>query len=84
MPMDYHHQLGLLSDILKNQKSEHFGTNDEYEQMKRLSYQLLQNENIDPTLKQALVNIEEYSNQKQSTNDESIFENWLTIIEQTQ
>lgn len=84
MPMDYHHQLSLLSDILKNQKDEHFGTNDEYYQMNRLASQLINNENIDPLLKQTLISIEKYSSQQNTQiEDNGVFDNWLTIIDQS-
>ncbi|MGO4890074.1 YtzH-like family protein [Anaerobacillus sp. MEB173] len=82
--MDYQHQLSLLIDILKNQKYEHYGTSDEYNQIQRLTESLINNESIDPNLKQTLMSIEQYSNQGTSmVQDDVVFDNWITMIEET-
>ncbi|WP_243291070.1 YtzH-like family protein [Bacillus sp. FJAT-47783] len=61
MQLNHKHQLMLLKDILSEQHSECCGTDSEYEQMERLIQSLLQNNEVNETLKQSLQNMYQYS-----------------------
>ncbi|RNA70397.1 YtzH-like family protein [Alteribacter keqinensis] len=86
MPMNYHHQLQLLIDILKNQDNEHYGSRDEYAQIERLAKSLLKNKEIQEEIRDLLMNIEQYSSRHQTTgqlealNSEEI-QQWIQGIE---
>ncbi|WP_035186554.1 YtzH-like family protein [Alteribacter aurantiacus] len=86
MPMNYHHQLQLLVDILKNQDTEHFGSRDEYAQIERLAKSLLKNKEVQHEVRDMLATIEKYSTdhqtsgQLESLNGEEI-QQWIQGIE---
>ncbi|MBU8905252.1 YtzH-like family protein [Desertibacillus haloalkaliphilus] len=84
MPMNYHHQLGLLSDILKNQASEQYMTTDEYNQVQRLTSSLLNNANIDPNVQQTLAGIQQATQTQGGTSyfAQQDVEQWINTINQ--
>ncbi|MDG5787731.1 YtzH-like family protein [Evansella sp. AB-P1] len=61
--MNYHHQLQLLADILRNQQDENYGTHVEYEQIERLTSSLLQNDSVPDNIKSTLMGIEQFAYQ---------------------
>ncbi|WP_096436213.1 YtzH-like family protein [Alteribacter populi] len=89
MSMNYHHQLQLLVDILKNQDTEHFGSKDEYAQLERLARSLLKNTEVQEEVKTLLTTIEQYSHEHQADgtfnalNSEEI-QQWVQGIERSE
>jgi archaellum component FlaC len=61
MPLDFHHQVSVLMDILTNQQLDCCGTVAECEQLERLVKSLLTNENITSEAKNVLMNVYAYS-----------------------
>lgn len=61
MPLDHHHQVSLLKDILAEHQADCCGTIAECEQLERLVKSLMVNTNIDQNLKSVLQNIYSYS-----------------------
>jgi archaellum component FlaC len=61
MPLDFHHQVSVLMDILTNQQLDCCGTVAECEQLERLVKSLLANENVTSEAKNVLMNVYEYS-----------------------
>ncbi|ADU31538.1 YtzH-like family protein [Evansella cellulosilytica] len=89
MTMNYHHQLQLLTDILKNQQDENYGTHDEYEQVEHLISNLLENNDVPDSIKSALMNVEQFAyahnkdgNQGNFSPDE--LQKWITDIQQAE
>ncbi|MBB5172795.1 YtzH-like family protein [Texcoconibacillus texcoconensis] len=72
MPMNEHHQLQLLMDILTNQQQEHFGTHDELVQMEQLASSLLKKDTVDDELKPVLMAIEQYCHQHLQTGEQQL------------
>lgn len=73
MSMNYHHQLQLLVDILKNQQSEQYGTHDEYAQIQELVHSLVQNPSVAENTKSALRNLENFALQHDQDGQKSNF-----------
>ncbi|WP_246941345.1 YtzH-like family protein [Bacillus pinisoli] len=61
MPLDYHHQLSVLMDILSNQQTDCCGTVAECEQLERLVKSLLANNELTSEAKNVLMDVYEYS-----------------------
>ncbi|MBD1380181.1 YtzH-like family protein [Metabacillus arenae] len=61
MPLDYHHQVALLKDILSDHQTDCCGTIAECEQLERVIKSLMTNSNIDQNLKNILQQIYQYS-----------------------
>ena len=79
--MNYEAQLTLISDILKNQQAQSFGTEDEFDQISRLTEALRQNDQVSDEAQQVLANIADYCQSKdclQYTND--IYQ-WIETID---
>ncbi|MBS2970066.1 YtzH-like family protein [Metabacillus sp. KIGAM252] len=69
MPLDYHHQVTLLKDILTEQQADCCGTVAECEQIERLIKSLMVNAQIDQNVKNVLQNIYEYSQSGKSASE---------------
>lgn len=80
--MNYQDQLTLLSDILKNQQAQNFGTEDEFSQIQRLVKSLQINGQLDENMQQMLSHITYYSQHKDDTGNEAPFDQWLQSIEE--
>ncbi|UOE93500.1 YtzH-like family protein [Alkalihalobacillus sp. LMS39] len=82
MPINEKHKLSLLVDILKNQVEQEYMTTDEYDQISRLTSSLLHEGNLDPTLKQTFLKIQEqhYGNTHQFNQND--VEHWVETIQQ--
>ncbi|MFC0270346.1 YtzH-like family protein [Metabacillus herbersteinensis] len=61
MPIDYHHQVGLLKDILSEHQSDCCGTVAECEQLERVIKSLMVNTQLDQNVKSVLQDIYTYS-----------------------
>ncbi|MBU9713737.1 YtzH-like family protein [Evansella tamaricis] len=87
--MNYHHQLELLIDILKNQEDENYGTHDEYEQISSLISSLLQDPNVPHQIKSTIMGIEQYAYQhdkdgQRGNVSSSEIEQWVQQIQLSQ
>ncbi len=58
--MNYQAQLTLLADILKNQRYEGYGTQDEMKQLQRLAKSLHEQNLLDSNMQQIFDNINAY------------------------
>ncbi|WP_456277950.1 YtzH-like family protein [Bacillus sp. AK128] len=61
MPLDFHHQISVLMDILSNQQLDCCGTVAECEQLERIVKSLLANEHVTTEAKNVLMDVYEYS-----------------------
>ncbi|AZB43988.1 hypothetical protein CEF21_17620 [Bacillus sp. FJAT-42376] len=61
MPLDYHHQVTLLRDILSEHQADCCGTAAECEQIERLIKSLMVNAEVNQNVKNVLQNIYDYS-----------------------
>lgn len=73
LPLNHHHQLGVLRDILIEHLSELNGTASEYEQLERLVESLLNNDQVSSEMKQQLKEISQYSQTGQQSSDPSTY-----------
>jgi hypothetical protein len=90
MPLNFHHQLSVLMDILANHQTDCCGTVAECEQLERLVKSLLSNDHISHEAKNVLMDVYEYSqNGKYSqhldnhiTNHQQNLSQWVNDIHQ--
>ncbi|MFD1739286.1 YtzH-like family protein [Bacillus salitolerans] len=61
MPINLHHQLSVLLDILANHQTDCCGTVAECEQLERLVQSLLANDNLSLEAKNVLIDVYQYS-----------------------
>ena len=69
MPLNYHDQVNLLTDILTNQQTDCCGSVAECEQLERLVKSLMVNSNLDQNVKPVLQEIYDYSQNGKNTSD---------------
>lgn len=81
--MNYQDQLTLLLDILKNQREENYGTEDEYAQIQRLAETLQANGNLDDNLLQTLASISDYCTNRHCRESSNDINQWIQSIDET-
>ncbi|GIN88152.1 hypothetical protein J6TS2_45380 [Heyndrickxia sporothermodurans] len=69
MPITHYDQISLLKDILNNHQIDCCGSISECEQLERLIKSLLMNPNINDTVKTVLLEVYNYSQNGQNTNN---------------
>lgn len=80
--MNYQNQLTLLSDILKNQQKEQYGTEDEYNQIYRLAEALQNQGSLDENMQQTLMSISNYCSDRNCLENSAQIEQWIQSIDQ--
>ncbi|OIJ18201.1 hypothetical protein BKP45_11490 [Anaerobacillus alkalidiazotrophicus] len=80
--MNYQDQLTLLTDILKNQQAQQYGTEDEFNQIQRLAQSLQGQEQLNETMQQTLTNITNYCSTRDCNNSQQI-DQWIQSINES-
>lgn len=80
--MNYQDQLTLLSDILKNQQAENYGTEDEFNQLKRLAEALQNHTKLNEQMQQTLEEITNYCSDKNCNKNHSQIDQWIEAIDE--
>ncbi|GAF15309.1 hypothetical protein JCM19046_295 [Bacillus sp. JCM 19046] len=76
MPLSNKHKIGLVIDLLENQKSAHFLTRNEQSQLNHLLAKLSSDQNLDPEL---ITTIDEIASASTTnTMDHLAVEHWLS------
>jgi len=89
MPLEHHHQVALLKDILTEHQSDCCGTVAECEQLERVIKSLMVNTDIHQDLKGVLLNIYSYSQDGKNspelnsyiTSQQNVIVQWIDDID---
>jgi hypothetical protein len=80
--MDYHDQLTLIADILKNQQQLGYGTTDEFSQIQRLTQVLKEQGHVDETMQQTLASIADYCTNGNCDENAPQLHQWIASIDE--
>ncbi|WP_096202631.1 YtzH-like family protein [Bacillus sp. FJAT-45350] len=79
MPLSNDDKLGLLYDILRNKEEFQRISPDEYDQITRLTNNLLQDQNLDPQLHQTLLDIQQVYGDNSDPLSEPNVQSWIDV-----
>lgn len=80
--MDYQDQLTLLSDILKNQQAQQYGTADEFSQIYRLAQSLQEEGQLDDKMQQTITQISNFCSTRDCLESSSEINQWIQSIDE--
>ena len=80
--MNVQDQLTLVTDILKNQQAQRYGTEDEYEQLHRLAEKLKADGQLNDQVQQTLMDISEYCSTRNCAEKSTPIDSWISAIDE--